>query len=68
VTVRPADLSLLGDGELTVRGGASDEELAAVIAALASRPEPPESSGYEKWRRARRAALSRLDAQVQARS
>ena len=49
---------MTGDGELpTVSGGASADELAAVLAALARRrPEPP-ARMYERWRRTRLAAL-----------
>ncbi|MGI8761014.1 MAG: hypothetical protein ACR2LF_06930 [Jatrophihabitantaceae bacterium] len=51
-----------GDVALTVSGSPSAEEVAVVLAAL-SRPRTgttDEPSGYEKWRRARLAALSRL--------
>jgi hypothetical protein len=48
--------------DIEVRGGATDEELAAVLAALASggrRPETGhEDDGYARWRRGRRQALS----------
>ncbi|HEU5006219.1 MAG TPA: acyl-CoA carboxylase epsilon subunit [Jatrophihabitantaceae bacterium] len=48
--------------DIEVRGGATDEELAAVLAALVSggrRPETGhEDDGYARWRRGRRQALS----------
>lgn len=44
-----------------VRGGATEEELAAVLAALQGAAIPSEPagrpSGYERWRRTRLAAL-----------
>jgi hypothetical protein len=41
-----------------VRGTNEAGEIAAVLAALAARPrDTPESSGYERWRRTRTAAL-----------
>lgn len=42
-----------------VRGSATPDELAAVLAALAQRPAPADDDGYEHWRRARLAALAR---------
>jgi len=42
---------------LRVRGGATPEELAAVLAVL--RRRRPEVSAYEKWRATRLAALRR---------
>jgi hypothetical protein len=44
--------------EIAVRGNATDEELAAVLAALAER-QAREPSGYERWRSGRLAALRR---------
>jgi len=47
--------------DIQVRGGATDEELAAVLAALATggrRPEGDREDGYARWRRGRRHALS----------
>ncbi len=41
-----------------VRGNATPEELAAVLAALAERPAV---APYERWRRGRIAALARPD-------
>lgn len=40
-----------------VRGDPSPEELAALVAVVLSRPTEPAESGYERWRRARLAAL-----------
>ncbi len=48
-------------GDVRVRGGASDEEVAAVIAAVATRAGVPEPSGYERWRAARLAAVRPRD-------
>ncbi len=61
-------MTMLDQGELTVSGGATAEELAAVIAALGMRPQTREVSAYEKWRRARQASLSRPDDRGQTRS
>jgi hypothetical protein len=48
---------------VVVSGGASAEELAAVLAALRAAaavvPLAPEPSGYERWRRGRLAAMRR---------
>jgi len=47
--------------DIEVRGGATDEELAALLAALATGgPGPREAreDGYTRWRRGRRRALS----------
>ena len=43
-------------GAVEVRGNATAEELAAVVAALAEYPSIVDSS-YERWRRARLAAI-----------
>jgi hypothetical protein len=47
-------------GGVTVRGAATPEEVAAVLALLAAgtRPEP-EPEGYRRWREVRRAACRR---------
>jgi hypothetical protein len=42
---------------ITVRGNASAEELAAVLAIVSSGPRP--SDGYRRWRATRLAALRR---------
>lgn len=47
----------MGPVQVRVRGGASAEELAAVLAVLSTRDELP--APYEQWRRARLAALRR---------
>ena len=45
-------------GVIRVTGTSEPSEIAAVVAALASRSgEGPEISGYERWRRVRTAAL-----------
>jgi hypothetical protein len=51
-------------GELSVRGGASAEELAALVAALggaapraSTASDPARGPGYARWRRTRLAAL-----------
>jgi hypothetical protein len=47
-----------GDREIEVRGGASVEEIAAVVAAISVRQTPRSEPGnYELWRRQRIAAL-----------
>jgi hypothetical protein len=44
---------------IAVSPQATDEELAAVLAALAARPRPrPTADNYEKWRRARQIAVA----------
>jgi hypothetical protein len=47
---------------IEVDGGASAEEIAAVLAAIAGRRGPAEApaDGYAAWRRGRLAALARL--------
>jgi hypothetical protein len=40
-----------------VRGTATVEEVAALVAALALRGKPRRDTGYERWRRVRLAAL-----------
>jgi Acyl-CoA carboxylase epsilon subunit len=47
------------DGIEVVRGGAAPEELAAVLAVLAAKAEPPTTApdGYAAWRARRLAAL-----------
>ena len=49
------------NAEIEVRGNASPEELAVVLAALSGlRPVPKAASdGYARWRAARRRALAR---------
>jgi hypothetical protein len=42
---------------VTVRGSASPEELAAVVAALSTRRPAAAVGRYEQWRRARLAAV-----------
>lgn len=51
-----------GSGDVRVRGGATAEELAAVLA-LVSRgePQPALPSRYEQWRAARLTALRSHD-------
>jgi hypothetical protein len=44
---------------VSVRGGASDEELSAVLALLAGRQAEAAPTGYELWRRTRLQALRR---------
>jgi anthranilate phosphoribosyltransferase len=44
--------------DVVVRGTATNEEIAAVLAALHTRePQPSTVSAYERWRRGRIAAL-----------
>ena len=43
--------------DLTVRGNASAEEVAAVLAVLRSAPSAPPASAYERWRAGRLKAL-----------
>ena len=46
--------------ELRIRGGATSDELAALLALLARTPHGrPEADGYTRWRRGRLAALRR---------
>ena len=61
-----APLNEGGDGSerrVEVRGNATAEEVAAVVAALAGYAESPSTvdSPYERWRRARVAAIRRTD-------
>jgi hypothetical protein len=42
-----------------VRGTATPDELAALLAALAHRPAPVDDDRYEQWRRSRVVALAR---------
>jgi hypothetical protein len=44
-------------GEIGVHGGATDEEIAAVVAALGRRTRVAQPSAYERWRAQRLAAL-----------
>jgi len=45
--------------ELCVRGNATPEDLAAVLAVLAQAERRPQRSGYERWRAVRLAAVRR---------
>lgn len=45
--------------DLIVRGTATADEVAALLAALARRPSTVDDDPYERWRRGRIAALAR---------
>jgi hypothetical protein len=47
---------------ISVRGNASDEELAVVLAVVSSGPRP--SDGYRRWRAIRLAALRRAPSEL----
>ena len=47
------------DRVVGVRGTATPDELAALLAALAGRPAPGDDDRYEQWRRSRVVALAR---------
>jgi hypothetical protein len=44
---------------VAVRGNATAEELAAVLAVISQRRQTPQADGYERWRAGRLAALRR---------
>jgi hypothetical protein len=58
----------LGGNRVEVRGNATAEEVAAVVAALAGYAESPSTvdSPYERWRRARVAATRRTEVHAPA--
>ena len=58
--LRPNGEAAADGGLIAVRGNATDDELAAVLAALADRPSTVDNP-YERWRRARVAAIRRTD-------
>jgi hypothetical protein len=45
---------------LLVKGSATPEEVAAVLAVVAARPAPALDDPYRRWRRTRLAALRRV--------
>jgi hypothetical protein len=54
--------SLADPARISVRGNASDEELAVVLAVVSSGPRP--SGGYHRWRATRLAALRRARSEL----
>ncbi len=50
-----------GAAGIRVAGGATPDELAALLAVLTARPRPHPASRYELWRRTRLRALAPTD-------
>jgi hypothetical protein len=46
-------------GSIGFRGAPTDEEIAAVLAAISGQPVAPATHPYEQWRRVRIAAIER---------